>query len=773
MPTILSSLNPATGEIKVRYQEPYVTEGLNAKLAVLVPRGTYRGFRLGTHGSADTITIQADPDTLDHSANYLTSGGRALTIRRIGGNFAVAFPAPDTYIVTIDAAYTVGVPTTGSIKAYPLAEWSDPQLAESIILGVVVVPGGVIPAANITHDRRTWAWKELAQDAQAWMPLHTDVGFETMGAVPVDLGVVDPPPNGWFSTFAGPGAGGRRIEDTGDPPGYAFVPSTQNTGAISFSLYQQTAAPVDEGQTIRVRLRIRCLMVQTAGTLQIVARFATAVGAFHSLQVFAIDMTVLDPSFRVIETSFRVPSGAAFLTRVALEATAVNYGAAADCLALKDFQAWLEPQGRQHQGAGSWPGAQAAQVSQLRLIDKDALGPTPTDLVLTGTSPDLLLLHSADGSISDRKISFGGLIQGLGSARAEADARITMPTTTTNPYLLISENEGADTGYKIYSATADKAMFWVQAARWTGTDWSGSAGAMRVRVVTGQGLIIERSPLTAGTGTWADADWKKTAEFPGEFYGTLNDTAMMYQRGMIASKNEAARPRQKFETIPYASSTTRTLITEIGNPTALHRRARIYATHFTSVTNYSYIELVIGAYWDPDTSLWVRDGATTDIVSTFVFEDNELYHGTNRVAGATFADSAWLYWSVSRTAACHAWGYVYTNPAYEYPALAGYGIAGGYNVGYFCSFPSANVIRVNFGTAIKVVASIGLGGAFGGSAAAVIANYYGATGIGVTPLTLTSTYCDFRLYNTSTLGLFNPKTTVLTFSFAVHSDIFN
>lgn len=58
MPTLLDTFTDS--ELKMRYREPFLTEGLNAKLAVNTPRGTYRGFTIGTNGSNNTITINEE-----------------------------------------------------------------------------------------------------------------------------------------------------------------------------------------------------------------------------------------------------------------------------------------------------------------------------------------------------------------------------------------------------------------------------------------------------------------------------------------------------------------------------------------------------------------------------------------------------------------------------------------------------------------------------------------------------------------------------------------
>jgi len=805
MPTTLSVLNAAIGEIKVRYQEPYVTEGLNAKMVCVVPRGTYRGFRLAPNGAALTITIASDPETIDHVAHFTTgstdTGRHALTIRRTGGDFAVVLPPSTEWVIAISSNYVIGAPTTGEIKAYTVAEWTSARVTDGlVVLGTVTTPAsGVIPTASITHVRRDHNWLDQAPDTQGWQPLHVDLGMVVSEPNwgPVVGGVLNPAfvdttgiytqVFAWVLKSSNTARLGFRIDSAfggwptkdGYAPNSIFVTDDAGVAPTDVSIHQALNVPVVTGQLVRARFRYVQARIATnpAINTSLVFNFANFGGVFHSAVVIPLTTGggtgYTSPDGNTVDQEVRVPAGAAYLSNVQIRVLGVQYVGAqpADAWGVNNFQVWLEP-GKNFRTQAGWGGTGPVLTSEIHLLDKDEIAPKVDDLVITGTSPDLLDLRRLDGGISDRKISFGGLIQNIGAARADGDARLTFPQLGTGFVLLMGENEATSTGFKIYEGTADKALYWVQGAYYDqgAGNWVGSANSMRICVRSGQGVRIQRSP---GAGPWLEADWKDTAEFPGEFTGAINDTALMYMRGMLASKDEAARPRQRIQTIPYATSTTRTLLFEFGNTTALHRKYRLYATHFASAQNFSFLELVQGAWWDPNTSLWNKDGATSDLISNWLFQNDEIFHGVQRANVATFADSAWVYWSLSRYANTRAWGYVYTNPAYEYPALAGYGIAGGYNVNYFCSFPALNRIRVTFNQAIKVTASQGLGATFGGSPASCTATYYNGVGIAVTPTALTSTYVEFAIYNTSSFGQFNPKTTILTFMFMIHADMFS
>ena len=57
-PITLNAISNAT--VKVRWKEPYASEGLNRKVAVVIPAGVYRGLKLGVSASALSVDLQVD-----------------------------------------------------------------------------------------------------------------------------------------------------------------------------------------------------------------------------------------------------------------------------------------------------------------------------------------------------------------------------------------------------------------------------------------------------------------------------------------------------------------------------------------------------------------------------------------------------------------------------------------------------------------------------------------------------------------------------------------
>jgi hypothetical protein len=351
MPTLLSTFNPGGGEVKMRYQEPYVTEGLNAKFARIVPRGTHRGFRLSTNAGALTVTISADTTTLDHVAQYLTTDGHALTIRRTGGDFAVTLPANNTYVIAIYATYVVGSATTAVLNAYTLTEYNALTLSqqqELVILGTVVSPvAGVIPAANITHFRRSWAYLDVGQDAVPFLPLLTDPGFELSG-LPSSLNVSGIPGIWTYTDSSGgpPSLNGKYT--TTDPTGEnQFTLTSTAPGTFTATLAQDTNyLPVQVGQTIRAILSIKNLSIPTSGTITVQPVYLDQTFTPVTCpDIYSISLAGVDATYRTIDTTFQVPANALYVSQMLLSVTAVAWTIGADVFRLNAFQALLETGG--------------------------------------------------------------------------------------------------------------------------------------------------------------------------------------------------------------------------------------------------------------------------------------------------------------------------------------------------------------------------------------------------------------------------------------------
>jgi hypothetical protein len=516
----------------------------------VVPRGTYRGFRLATNAGALTITIKADPGTLDHVAQYLTTDGHALTIRRVGGDFAVVLPASLTLIIAIYATYSVGSVTAGEIRAYTAAEWAGLTLAqqtELIVLGTVVTPGaGVIAAASISHYRRVWAWGETGQDAAAWTPLYADPSFEylTLPTPVPDLLTQSQTGSHWFIQETA-GTGSWAVTTT-DPSGQnALTFSRTGAGAEGPRLWQNVMTPVQPGQAVRVRLSFKNLQISSAGSLNLVANFMTAAGAAinpagEANQMYTIDTSAVDADYRTIDQVFIAPTNAAFLMYVDIEShlTDLQYPVSAAAFRVNDFQVWLEPLGGLNNAKGRTPGAQSLFANIVRFLTGIAgqTAPDPADAFLQQTITGELLLGRADGledathqppTLNHR----GNLLLGEGLTNAAYVGTPRLQTHIVLPapdYVLLweaSNTSAAGWSTRIYQDAAGDLYFTVNASWATGpAQWSRDAAGASLRFSLKANQVLVESYAAASASPWGDGSWPAHALLQLSLDGATNTT---------------------------------------------------------------------------------------------------------------------------------------------------------------------------------------------------------------------------------------------------------
>jgi hypothetical protein len=168
MSTLLATL--AEEKATMRWREPYLSDGLNRKFHGPVPHGVVRGGNLVTSLSALTVEVAPDAETGDSVYTYHTSDGRQLTVREIG-TISLSLNTggvPDsTVYIGLAVDYAIGSDTEAQWRAYSQAEIdADDSI---VVVGKVVVPGsGVIPAENVTLDRRRDAWQNKSVGMRDW-----------------------------------------------------------------------------------------------------------------------------------------------------------------------------------------------------------------------------------------------------------------------------------------------------------------------------------------------------------------------------------------------------------------------------------------------------------------------------------------------------------------------------------------------------------------------------------------------------------------------------
>lgn len=345
MPGTLLSF--ADSEVHMRYREPFLTEGLNAKLAVNQPRGIYRGFRIGTSASVLTVTITPSAEN-DHCAVYQTVAGLALTLRKVGGGFFqdLSAYANKTVVLAIYATYTLGADTNAELRAYELSPSDEftgaAERPELVVLGTVVVPAsGLIPAANISHDRRTMAWNNVAPEAVTWASVLRNSGFEIGEPAATHVRAFR-----YWTTSVAPGGGGTISPSTTDSKtGVQNLLFTYTTGTPTAVVLQPVNVPVVAGQLVRVRLSVKALKILSAGTVALVLNWRDTTSASVSTTSVPVTATGVDSVYRDIERIITVPSspaGICTLGDVQLQLVGVNFGSSGAAIRFDQVQVEVE-----------------------------------------------------------------------------------------------------------------------------------------------------------------------------------------------------------------------------------------------------------------------------------------------------------------------------------------------------------------------------------------------------------------------------------------------
>jgi hypothetical protein len=161
MPTLLTNLN--SSDIKVRWQEPYVSEALNIAQAHR-KRGIYFGFDMIPGGSL-SVSLNVDLDKGGSLLVYRDSTDiYGITVFRDAAVVLdlTAF-AGTAVVIGVAIDYTQGVATTGEVNAYTFAEYNA-GLGDVVIIGGVNVPGvGSITTDDIDRSLADYAYKERTE----------------------------------------------------------------------------------------------------------------------------------------------------------------------------------------------------------------------------------------------------------------------------------------------------------------------------------------------------------------------------------------------------------------------------------------------------------------------------------------------------------------------------------------------------------------------------------------------------------------------------------
>lgn len=587
---------PSNSLVKMRWKEPYVSEGLNKKFNGLVPHGVIRGGRLGTNALDLRITVEADPDTGDSIYSVIDANGHQLTFRQVGDiTLDLTALASTTVYIGLEVTYSTSVATSVKWRAYSQAEIdADPTI---VCLGGADVPAsGTIPAADIFGDRRTDGGMSISSGMQPWAQILKNPSFEGHEVVCTSSDGF----NGVFEfpqyRLSCPSAVGQIHSLTP----LSTPTSTPRTGdgtlAIEgggvgnnvYSIDSRIFQRVSPGQLIRASVWIRGSSVSfgsgASGYVALAFFLYEWDGSLSAIVEEKIDGTVLTGTFDYIELShtLKIPSNISFFwpSIQVYETTSLS-----GVIELDDYNIWLEP------GPVSSPYIQDSQVVG-REINTDSLVLNPS-VEKTSTDPAETLERSIklvcqSGSPSSLEYSWKlakaavtswimslpkGVID-VGSDLIASAAEAIVPRLKTSvqdsataQYTLlweitsleITNNKGNIRVYAtnltnslpFYFGATNAASFLVTMnAEWNGSAWvrDVSADSMRYDLLRGAGFFFYIRESTA-TSPWDDADWE-------DFAGAGDAFLYFASRAYALGKGEIIVPDGRFRFVATSTDAT-------------------------------------------------------------------------------------------------------------------------------------------------------------------------------------------------------------------------
>jgi len=330
MPTsYLDFVADAQSSVKMKWKEPYVTEGLNRRYSHVTPRGAWRGFTLGYSASNQSVKVEADSESNDHLAIYTTDTEYSLFVRKTGPDFDLnlAAYANKTVVIAIYATYAVGSTSTMELRAYEYSPTNEydaaPEKDELVVLGMVTVPAGAVPtpATSITPELRTYPWQLVVDDSFPWPSLLKNGSFDD-GPVVSDFthqgGAMDANLPYWnedHTPTVGTAKANVQTADTATGEGAAYelvCGSAGNVVITSWYLQYLMWQEVEPGEELVLEFYYKSLLTPDAGEVwvQIAMIDTEASGSTISYLTLTADLDMTaSASWVKASFKFRVPAG--------------------------------------------------------------------------------------------------------------------------------------------------------------------------------------------------------------------------------------------------------------------------------------------------------------------------------------------------------------------------------------------------------------------------------------------------------------------------------
>ena len=261
MPT--SGYNFTAQEITVRFRTPYISETLNKQFRGIVSAGVYEGFNPTIAPSPLHILLAVDPSGRSSAlAVSALNASTSVGVHLVGDvDLDLSAYFSKTVAVCIDLSYAFPADTTGVINVYDLGSETVP--ATSCVLAEVVVPAaGLIPAANININNRSFPYLSRGRDATPLVSVVRNGGpFLTHDLV----GLPDffDPDTAGLITFAASSA-------VLAPSGYNLTIEARKTLAgislLTGGFLQKIGLPVPANRRLRLSAAYRPVVAPTLGT---------------------------------------------------------------------------------------------------------------------------------------------------------------------------------------------------------------------------------------------------------------------------------------------------------------------------------------------------------------------------------------------------------------------------------------------------------------------------------------------------------------------------
>lgn len=492
MPTTLTTLS--SNSVKIRWREPYASEALNRKFTGVTPHGIYRGFILAVSTSALSVDVDADPTVGDHVVVQEDLNGHALTYTdNTSGAFTLdlsSYLTNDIIVITLVITYAVGTDTAAEFRGYTLAEYNALTTSAKralLVLGTVLRPAsGIIPAANITHDRRSLPFQNRADGLVPWNPLVRNGGFE-LGESNGTYRHASP---FWKTSSTNANFLTRPVTTESRTGAKSLEVTTSLSGTATITIQQDLWMPVVPGRYVMGKLYKKAIQGATgspSGTLRFV--FGDQDGGTDTNEdlIFAID--AIDSSFQEFDGIVQVPVGYYVLKSVQI-IVAGTYGSVGPCIRFDDVQAWaqMEP--------GSWLDVRDARVAE-------------------GSVGDLFIGPQNSFANNSAKVSFDGtnlLVERRNESTTQAPPALSIQARTAGgiTYTLVFQSLPSGVpGYRKYVSATGRLVETVNASWNNGTNlWTKDVNGtpaykqeVRERGISSFSRIAD--------GTWADASWNQ------------------------------------------------------------------------------------------------------------------------------------------------------------------------------------------------------------------------------------------------------------------------